>query len=63
MLLWPSPVMTSSPSTVAMWRHGDSNAAMQAANNGCYYSESLDGGVTVRCSAMGLTQVSEKVSE
>ncbi|XP_071397171.1 leucine-rich repeat-containing protein 3-like [Centroberyx affinis] len=56
-LLWPSLVMTSSPSTMALWRHGDGSAVMKVANNGCYHSESPDGGLTVRCSAIGLTQV------
>ncbi|KAM3863777.1 leucine-rich repeat-containing protein 3-like [Diretmus argenteus] len=56
-LLRPGLVMTSSPSTKALWRHGDGGAVTKDANNGCYHSELPDGGLTVRCSGVGLTQV------
>ncbi|XP_040917894.1 leucine-rich repeat-containing protein 3-like [Toxotes jaculatrix] len=49
----PNLVMTSSPFTVARWHHGNRFSA----NNICQRSETLDGGLTVRCSGLRLTQV------
>uniref|UniRef100_A0A4W6D2N2 Leucine rich repeat containing 3C n=1 Tax=Lates calcarifer TaxID=8187 RepID=A0A4W6D2N2_LATCA len=49
----PNLMMTSSPFTVALWRHGNRFSA----NNICQYLEKPDGGLTVRCSGLRLTQV------
>ncbi|XP_050924565.1 leucine-rich repeat-containing protein 3 isoform X3 [Lates calcarifer] len=50
----PNLMMTSSPFTVALWRHGNRFSA----NNICQYLEKPDGGLTVRCSGLRLTQLS-----
>ncbi|XP_033501750.2 leucine-rich repeat-containing protein 3-like [Epinephelus lanceolatus] len=50
---WSNLVMTSSPFTVALWHHNN----RVSANNVCQRSEMADGGLTVRCSGLRLTQV------
>ncbi|XP_070704725.1 leucine-rich repeat-containing protein 3-like [Pempheris klunzingeri] len=51
-VLPPDLVMSSSPLTVALWRHGN-----RASDNICQRLETPDGGLTVRCSGLRLTQV------
>ncbi|KAM9346608.1 leucine-rich repeat-containing protein 3-like [Symphorus nematophorus] len=53
----PNLVMTSSPFPVALWRRGNRVSA-----NICQHSETPDGGLTVRCSGLRLTQVPVGVS-
>ncbi|XP_030590935.1 leucine-rich repeat-containing protein 3-like [Archocentrus centrarchus] len=49
----PGPVMMTSPVTVALWRRGNRVSTI----NACHRLETGDGGLTVRCTALRLTQV------
>ncbi|XP_047428220.1 leucine-rich repeat-containing protein 3B-like [Mugil cephalus] len=49
----PCPVVTASPPTMALWRHGNRVSII----NICQHLETVDGGLTVRCSGLRLKQV------
>ncbi|XP_063328675.1 leucine-rich repeat-containing protein 3-like [Pelmatolapia mariae] len=55
LLVLPSlgPVSATSPLTVALWRRGNRVSTISA----CHRLETADGGLTVRCSGLRLTQV------
>lgn len=52
-LLSLSPVSATSPLTVALWRRGNRVSTISA----CHRLEAADGGLTVRCTGLRLTQV------